>query len=105
MTCWNWSCFARCLLERVHGFKGVISAPIELLSVWGIGGDVVTELKIVEAAAHRLSQTRILGRPILSSWDRLLEHCQITIAHRTLEEFWVLFLDLKNVLVVQEQQS
>ena len=106
MNCSNWSCFARCLLERFHGFNGVISAPIDqLLSVPGIGGAVVTELKIVEAAAHRLSQTRILGRQILSSWDRLLEHCQITIAHRALEGFWVLFLDRKNVLIVQEQQS
>ena len=97
---------ARSLLERFHGFNGVISAPIDqLLSVPGIGGAVVTELKIVEAAAHRLSQTRILGRPILSSWDQLLEHCQITIAHDALEGFWVLFLDRKNVLIQQEQQS
>ena len=43
---------ARCLLERFHGFNGVISVPIDqLLSVPGIGGAVVTELKIVEAAA------------------------------------------------------
>ena len=76
---------APCLLERVHGFNGVISAPIDrLLSVPGIGGAVVTELKIVEAAAHRLSQTLILGRPILFRWDRLSEYCQITIAHRAL---------------------
>ena len=93
---------ARSLLERFHGFNGVIFAQIDqLLSVPGIGGAVVTELKIVEAAAHRLSQTRILGWPILSSWDQLLDHCQITIAHRALEGFWVLFL----VLILQEQQS
>ena len=77
---------ARSLLERFHGFNGVISAPIDqLLSAPGIGGAVVTELKIVEAAAHRVSQTRILGRPILSNWDLLLEHCQITIALRVLK--------------------
>ena len=77
---------ARSLLERFHGLNGVISAPIDqLLSVPGIGGAVVTELKIVEAAAHRLSHMRILGRPILSSWDRLLWHCQITIALRALK--------------------
>ena len=97
---------ARSLLERFQCFNGVISAPIDqLLSVPGIEGAVVNELKIVEAAAHRLSQTRILGRPILSSWDQLLEHCQITIAHDALEGFWVLFLDRKNVLIQQEQQS
>ena len=97
---------ARSLLERFQGFNGVISAPIDqLLSVPGIEGAVVNELKIVEAAAHRLSQTRILGWPILSSWDQLLEHCQITIAHDALEGFWVLFLDRKNVLIQQEQQS
>ena len=97
---------ARSLLERFQGFNGVISAPIDqLLSVPGIGGAFVNELKIVEAAAHRLSQTRMLGWPILSSWDQLLEHCQITIAHDALEGFWVLFLDRKNVLIQQEQQS
>ena len=88
---------ARCLLERFHGFNGVISAPIDqLLSVPGIGVAVVIESKIVEAADHRLSQTRILGRQVLSSRDRLLEHCQIIIAHRALEGFWGLFLDRKT---------
>lgn len=43
---------ARSLLERFHGLNGVISAPIDqLLSVPGIGGAVVTELKTVEGAA------------------------------------------------------
>jgi DNA repair protein RadC len=66
---------------------------------------VVTELKIVQAAAHRLAQARVLKRPVVSSWDALLEYCQTAMAHDDIEQFRVLFLDRKNVLIADEPQA
>jgi DNA repair protein RadC len=66
---------------------------------------VATQLKIVEAAALRLSQTRVLGRPVLSSWAALIDYCAASMARSPTEEFRVLFLDRKNVLVADEVQS
>ena len=65
----------------------------------GVGTAVIQELKIVEAAAHRLARARILGKPILSSWQALLDYCQSTMAHRETEQFRVLHLDRKNTLI------
>ena len=54
---------ARALLDRFGDFNGVISAPAARLSeVAGIGDAVICELKVVEAAAHRLARARVLRR-------------------------------------------
>ena len=66
---------------------------------------VLQELKIVEAAAHRLAKAKIVGQPVLSCWDALLAYCQTTFAHKSVEEFRVLFLDQKNKLIADEQQG
>ncbi|MBN2907359.1 MAG: DNA repair protein RadC [Rhodobacteraceae bacterium] len=97
---------ARALLDRFGDFNGVLSAPPpRLTEVKGVGDSVLVELKLVEAAAHRLARARVLGRPVLSGWDALLDYCRTTMAHRETEQFRVLFLDRKNVLIADEEQA
>jgi DNA repair protein RadC len=97
---------AKQLLERFGDFNGVISAPpARLRDVIGIGEAVICELKVVEAAAHRLARARVMNRPALSSWPALMEYCKTTMAHREIEQFRILFLDRKNVLVADEEQA
>lgn len=97
---------ARHLLETFGDFNGVLSAPPHRLrEVKGLGDAVLTELKIVEAAAHRLARSRVLGKQVLSSWDALLDYCQTSMAHRDTEQFRILFLDRKNVLIADEAQA
>jgi DNA repair protein RadC len=71
----------------------------------GVGDAVVTELKIIEAAAHRLARSKVLHKHVVSSWDALLDYCQTAMAHRDIEQFRVLYLDRKNVLIADEAQS
>lgn len=93
----------RRLLDRFGDFNGVLSAsPARLKEMHGVGDAVVQELKIVEAAAHRLSRARVMGRRVLSSWDRLLDYCHTTMSHRETEQFRVLYLDRKNTLIADE---
>lgn len=90
---------ARRLLDRFGDFNRVLSAPpARLAEVSGVGQAVVQELKIVEAAAQRLARSRVMHRPVLTSWDALLDYCHTAMAHREIEEFRVLYLDRKNVL-------
>ena len=97
---------ARRLLDAFGDFNGVISAPAaRLAQVQGAGSAVIQELKIVEAAAHRLARARVLRRQVLSSWDALLDYCRTAMAHRETEQFRVLFLDRKNVLIADEEQA
>jgi DNA repair protein RadC len=97
---------ARALLEQFGDFNGVLSAPeARLKQVNGVGDAVICELKIIEAAAQRLSRARILRKQVISSWDALLDYCHTAMAHRETEQFRILFLDRKNVLIADEDQA
>lgn len=97
---------ARLLLERFGDFNRVVSAPVaRLIEVAGVGEAVVQELKIVEAAAQRLARARVMHRPVLSSWDALLDYCHTAMAHRETEQFRALYLDRKNTLIADEEQG
>jgi len=94
------------LLETFGDFNRVVTAPAaRLTAVAGAGEAVVQELKIVEAAAQRMMRARIMNRPVLTSWDALLDYCHTTMAHRETEQFRVLYLDRKNVLIGDEEQA
>jgi len=95
---------ARRLFDVFNDFNGIISAPqTRLAQVHGVGSAVITELKIVEASAHRLAQSKVLQRRVLGSWQDVLTYCRTTMAHRETEHFRVLFLDRKNALVADEE--
>jgi DNA repair protein RadC len=97
---------AKTLISQFGGFAEAIAAPRErLLEINGVSEGIATQLKIVEAAALRLSRARVLGRPALSSWAALIDYCAAAMARAPKEEFRVLFLDRKNVLIADEVQS
>lgn len=97
---------ARLLLETFGDFNRVVTAsPARLELVRGAGPAVVLELKLVEASAQRLMRARVLQKPLLSSWNALLDYCHTTMSHRETEQFRVLFLDRKNVLIADEEQA
>ncbi|MEL6550726.1 MAG: DNA repair protein RadC [Pseudomonadota bacterium] len=97
---------ARALLDAFGDFNRVVSADADrLATVKGVGQAVITELKVVEAAAHRLARARVMQRPVLSGWAELLDYCHTAMAHRATEQFRVLYLDRKNVLIADEAQA
>ena len=90
---------ARALMDRFGDFNRVITASeARLRDISGVGTAVVTELRIVEAAAQRLARAKVMQTHVVSSWDALLDYCHTTMAHRETEQFRVLYLDRKNVL-------
>ncbi|GGA18570.1 RadC family protein [Neptunicoccus cionae] len=97
---------AKRLMARFGDINRVISArPALLMDVDGVGEAVVQELKIVEAAAHSLAQAKVLNTDVLSSWSALMIYCKTAMAHRETEQFRILFLDRKNVLIADEEQQ
>jgi DNA repair protein RadC len=97
---------AKRLIAKFGDFNFVIAAtPERLNSVKGVGLAVIQELKIVEAAAHRMARARILDRPVLTSWNELLTYCKTAMAYLSIEQFRILYLDRKNVLIADEEQQ
>ena len=97
---------AKDLIARFGGFAETISAEPKLLAdVKGVSEGVITELKVVQAAALKLSQQTVLNRPVISSWTALLDYCRASMAFGKIEEFRILFLDKKNILIADEVQQ
>lgn len=94
------------LLDIFHDFNGVITAPgARLTEVEGVGEAVICQLRLVEAAAARLARARVMHRAVLSGWSALIDYCHTTMAHLPVEQFRILFLDRKNVLIADEEQA
>ncbi len=97
---------ARALMDTFGDFNRVLTAPEERLrQIKGVGDTVITDLKILEACAHRMARARVMQRHVISGWDALLDNCHTTMAHRETEQFRVFFLDRKNVLIADEEQA
>lgn len=97
---------AKALIERFGSYAEVIAAPAPLLAeVKGLGDSAIAEIKIVEAAALKLSQGRVLNRTHLSSWNQLLAYCRSAMSFEAEEQFRILFLDTRNRLIADEVQQ
>lgn len=97
---------AKALISRFGGFAGAISAdPQALREVTGMGEASVAALKSVQAAAVRLVRAEVAGRPVIGSWNRLLDYCRANIGREKIEQFHLLFLDTKNRLIADESQQ
>ena len=97
---------AKALLKRFGTFQRVISAePVELLEVKGMGEAALVALKSVQAAALRLARAEAMDRPVMSSWQKVLDYCRASMAYGKTEQFRLLFLDRKNTLIADEVQQ
>lgn len=97
---------AKALIARFGSFAEVLAAaPEHLAEVKGVGPSIVHDLKLVEAAARRLSQGAIRGRQVLSSWESVLDYCRTTMGFQEVEQLRVLFLDKKNGLIRDEMMQ
>ncbi|MCC6888623.1 MAG: DNA repair protein RadC [Hyphomicrobiales bacterium] len=94
---------AKTLIATFGSFAEVVAAPPQRLrEIKGVKDAVVTELKIVHAAAARLARGEVSKRPALSSGAAVLDYCRTTQAFAETEQFRVLFLDKRNGLIADE---
>ena len=97
---------AKRLLAAFGDLNGVVAATeAQILRVDGATSKVFLQLRIAEAFAHRMGQAKVLNRQVLSSWSDVVGYCRTTMAHRKTEQFRILFLDRKNVVIADEEQA
>jgi len=98
---------AKALLAAFDGdFAEVIAAdPERLRRIDGMGEVALVTLKAIHAAAVRLARAKLGERPVIGSWSQLLDYCHAALAREPIEQFRVLFLDRKNVLIADERQN
>ncbi len=93
---------AKRLILSFGGIGPLLSASPETLAREGLSEASIAALKIAQASALRLLETRIEERPILSSWEALGDYLHAAMAHSRVEEVRILFLNAKNMLIANE---
>ncbi len=94
---------AKRLLAEFGSFPALLAAsPAELARVDGLSAGGAAALKFVEAAALRSLRAAALDRPVLSGWQALTDYLHAAMAHRVTEEFRVIFLNNRNILIRDE---
>ena len=54
---------------------------------------------------RRLAERKVKDMPVLTNWQQLIDYCHVALAHEKTEQFRILFLDRKNVLIADEVQQ
>ena len=92
---------ARSLLTRFGSLAGVLNAdPRALANHPGMGETSAAALGIVAVAARRLARQGVRDRPVLGSWQALIDYLTIDMAHLTVERVRVLYLNVQNHLIL-----
>ncbi|MGH6919222.1 MAG: JAB domain-containing protein [Geminicoccaceae bacterium] len=90
--------------ERWRAFENHDDGRWEIVRLWRRRETLVL-LKLVTELLQRVLREQIQERPVISSWSALLDYLQVALSHEPIEQFRVMFLDRKNVLIKDEVQQ
>jgi DNA repair protein RadC len=93
------------LLDRFGTLAEVLSADTEALGDAGLSLPAIAGVKFVREVALRFLRAELHQRPVVGSWDKLIDYCSAQVAYSKVEEFHILFLDRKNALIKDERQQ
>jgi DNA repair protein RadC len=96
---------AKTLLRDFRSLGAVVNASVDRLASFAeLNHHAVTLFKTVRVLAARLAREEATEGTVLANWDKLIAYLRSTMAHRNVEQFRVLFLDRRNVLIADEVQ-
>ena len=91
---------AKLLLREFGGIGGLMSADWAAIArVPGMGDTSVAAIKIVQATALRMLRNDVAARPVLGSWQALLDYLRADMAYLGVERGRVLHLNSRNMLI------
>jgi DNA repair protein RadC len=96
---------ARALLAEFGSLGAVFNADAESLAREGLSEGAIAAIKIAQASAVRLLKGKIVARPVIGSWQALLDYLHAAMAHRMTESARVLHLNSRNMLIRDELVS
>lgn len=100
----NTKTIAKALLERFGTLSAVISAdPMDIITIPEIGHSTIIYIKLLYDLFSRLHlDTKPMSVNILNSWHAVINYCSLTMGFKQTENFRVLFLNKKNLLLADE---
>ncbi len=96
---------AKRLLERFGTLGDVFAAEAAQLREFEIDQRTLVMFRAVRESGRRLAERKVKDMPVLTNWQQLIDYCHAALAHEKTEQFRILFLDRKNVLIADEVQQ
>jgi DNA repair protein RadC len=97
---------AKALLREFGSIGGVLNADVAALRrINGVGASAAGALKAIRETALRMLRNDIQRKPVLASWQALLDYLRADMAYGAIERVRVLYLDSKNTLIQDEIAS
>ncbi len=94
---------AKELLVKFKSFSKVLNAEKEnLLSVKGVGENVLACFRAILESTYHLSKEEIYNKPLLTSWQNLLDYSRFLIGKSSKENFMVFYLNNQNELIDED---
>lgn len=90
------------LLREFGGLAGVSAADPSALARAGLTVRAAAEIGRARSLALAMARAEACRRPVLSSWTALITYLRATMAHAPREQFRVLYLDKRNILMREE---
>ncbi len=87
------------LLDRFGTLGDVFAAEPEQLREFEIDRRTLVHFKAMREVGRRLAERKVKDMPVLTNWQQLIDYCHVALAHEKTEQFRILFLDRKNVLM------
>lgn len=92
---------AKALIAHFGSLSAVLAAdPQALRQIPGMGEASAAALYAVNLSARRMARGQVQDRPVLGSWQALLDYLAIDMAHLTHERVRVLYLNAQNRLIL-----
>jgi DNA repair protein RadC len=96
---------AKKLIERFGTLGDIFAAEAAQLREFEIDQRTLVLFRAVRESGRRLAERKVKDMPVLTNWQQLIDYCHAALAHEKTEQFRILFLDRKNVLIADEVQQ
>ncbi|MDR0329847.1 MAG: DNA repair protein RadC [Rickettsia sp.] len=97
---------AKELLTQFGSLANLINADKEkLLNIKGTNDNLYVNFVIMRELTNRMLKQKVINQNVISSWNVLIDYLKATMGSIKTEQFRILFLNKKNVLIADEVLS
>ncbi|MDN3029799.1 MAG: DNA repair protein RadC [Candidatus Tisiphia sp.] len=97
---------AKELLTRFGSLADLINTDKEkLLNIKGTNDNLYINFVTMRELTNRMLKQKVINQNVISSWSILIDYLKATMGNMKTEQFRILFLNKKNVLIADEVLS
>lgn len=97
---------AKGLLQKFGSLSALFKAEQgRILETPGAGPAVLHAIQLLQSLMGKALQQEMMDRPVLTSWQGVLDYCHLTMSYDQREAVRLLFLDRKNKIIADEVQQ